>query len=429
MSQMHKIIIFVFLIVLNVAVAQANDHWSVQGVSPYQQLSRTLFYARLVSTKGISAEELLEGNVAFQLDVVVSEKSLSARRWRSLFMEGVMINHQLDQLAGYTADLNQMMRKFTLRLKKGDLLEVQYHPVNGSRVRLNGIDFGAFEQAQFSLLLLRGWVGDVPLSTGFKKALFSDRSAAIQAEMDSFALTPERRAATSQALRDKAANTSVVSGAVTSTATTKLSKSTAPTPKVLPPITVAVTQPERLSAPVAVSRTPVQPVAKAPASTSNNSSSASIKTAAKKPAQKVEESKPSSVKPLQESVPVVSSVQTEMNVQKPEDTTDVVDVMNEEVLRLRQEYYRKLVASVSAKKAIPFKAFQRGWKGEVRIEVTINRIGEVQNVTVLEPSRYDLFNEQAVIAAETAQPLPEMPTKIQGEQFTFSVPLSYSFIK
>lgn len=427
MSKMHKIIIFVCLLVLTASVAQANDHWSVQGVSPYQQLSRTLFYARLVSTQGISAEELLKGDIAFQLDVVVSEKSLSARRWRNLFMEGVMINHPLDQLAGYTADLNQMMSKFTLRLKKGDLLEVQYHPVNGSRVRLNGIDFGKFEQAQFSLLLLRGWVGDVPLSTGFKKALFSDRSATIQAEMDSFALTQERRAATSRALLGKTGDTSVAGGAVTSTAITKPPKNAVTAIKIQPSIAVAVTQPERLStATAAVS----QPAVKVSASTSNTSSPASVKTGAKKSAQKVEQL-PNPEKPVQKPEPVVSSAQIDSSVQEPEDEgiNDVVDVMNEEILRLRQEYYRKLVASVNAKKAIPFKAFQRGWKGEVRIEVTINRIGEVLEVTVLEPSRYDLFNEQAVTAAETAQPLPEMPAKIQGEQFTFSVPLSYSFIK
>lgn len=424
MSQMHKILLFAFFLVLSSTSALANDHWSVLGVSPYQQLSRTLFYARLVSKQDISAGDLLKGDTAFQLDVVVSGKSLSARRWRNLLMEGVMINHQLDQLSSYTDDLNKMMGKFTFRLKKGDKFEVQYHPVNGSRVKLNGFDFGDFKQPQFSLLLLRGWAGDVPLSTGFKKALFSDQSRDTQIEMDSFSLTDERREVTSRALSGKPPQAKVA--AKTQAPSVTEAKKTTPivAPKITTPITVAVAKPDRLSTPAAT-EAPVKvdlPEAKASTAPAQNAE------------QKSEKSKANQLKSPEAKTPPTSSLASADLVRdsqetEDEETAEVVDVMNEELLRLRQDYYRKLVAGVSAKKAIPFKAFQRGWKGEVRIEVTINRVGEVLEATVLEPSRYELFNEQAITAAKSAQPLPEMPTEIQGEKFTFSVPLSYSFIK
>ncbi len=426
MSKMHKILLFTFFLILSSTSALANDHWSVLGVSPYQQLSRTLFYARLVSKQDISAEDLLKGDTAFQLDVVVSGKSLSARRWRNLLMEGVMINHQLDQLSSYTDDLNKMMGKFTFRLKKGDKFEVQYHPVNGSRVKLNGFDFGDFKQPQFSLLLLRGWIGDVPLSSGFKKALFSDQSRDIQAEMDSFSLTAERREVTSRALSGKPPQAKVAAKTKMQAPSVTEAKKTTPivASKIATPIAVAVAKPDRLSTPAAT-EAPVKvdlPEAKASTASAQNTEENS------------EKSQANELKPPEAKTPPTSSLASadlDRDSQETEDeeSAEVVDVMNEELLRLRQDYYRKLVAGVSAKKAIPFKAFQRGWKGEVRIEVTINRIGEVLEATVLEPSRYELFNEQAITAAKSAQPLPEMPTEIQGEKFTFSVPLSYSFIK
>ncbi|MGH1373098.1 MAG: TonB family protein [Cellvibrionaceae bacterium] len=414
MSPMHKILSLALLLLLASSNLRANEHWSRLGLSSYEQLSRTLFYAGLTSKRGINADELLQGDVAFQLDVVISSKSLSARRWRNLLMEGVMINHPADQLSSYADDLNQMMSQFTFRLRQGDRFAVQYHPVNGSKIRLNGLDLGRFEQPQFSLLLLRGWVGDVPLSTDFKVSLFSDQSSDIQTQMDSLTVTAERRAETSRALTG---NTGAIKAAKNQPAEIKVAPKK-PSVSALPvntSIAVTVVKPEPLAASVEAEKNS-QAVNSEP-----NGSSAPL------------------AQPLPEAEAAVAASSNERSAQSRERVSDtdidepanedIVEVMSEELLRLRQNYYRQLVAAVNAKKAIPFKAFQRGWKGDVRIEVSINRLGEVLEVTILEPSRYPLFNEQAITAAKTAEPLPEIPGEIRDENFTFSVPLSYTFIR
>lgn len=411
MSQVYKILSFLFVFSITSTSVDANEHWTALGAASYQQLSRTLFYARLVSQQGITAETLLQGEVAFQLEVVVASKSLSARRWRNLLMEGALINHPSNELSRYTDDLNQTMKKLTLRLKKGDSFEVQYHPINGSRIRLNGFDFGDFKQPKFSLLLLRGWVGNIPLSTEFKRALFSDRSAHVQTQMDSLPLTAERRAMTSSRLSDQA--TRAKASAYSASVAVKKTPQSISAPQVAKPITVAVAQPERLPEAIApvVSQPNISPATKG----ISNDSVTSIA--------------PQSVL----STPPSLSSTPDALVEDVDDITsedeETVDIMSEELLRVRQDYYRELVRAVTAHKTIPYRAFQRGWKGDVRIEVTINRTGKVLNVTILEPSRYDLFNEQAITAVNKAQPLPEMPAAMQDKQLSFSVPLSYTFMK
>jgi len=418
------------------SLSSANDSWKLLGVAQYEQLNRTLLIARLkVTDTSATADALLAGKIAFRLEVTIVARSVSARRWRNLWMEGVMINHQLDQLPPHTNDINTLMSSLSHRLKKSDRFEVVYQPERGSQVILNDVALGPFKEAQFAVLLLRGWIGDVPLSSSFKQSLMSNQSEDWNRQMDALTLSTERQQETA----------TLLSGNVAQTGIKKIKPEPLKKEPRLVAVETAVTKPT-----VAKSNRQVVARPTAPLSTDPQGPMSSVEDAVSELATNTPKASPNnpqlvrelaaptepiltvsdSVAASQPAVEKAVNVDADSSANSPQapSSEGVIRVLDEDLLRLRQEYYQTLVAKVEAKKAIPFRAFQRRWKGNVRVQVTIDRLGKVLDSVLLEVSRHELFNQQALTAVKDAEPLPEMPVEITGNEFTFSVPLSYTFI-
>ncbi len=406
-----------------------SDSWSLLGVAHYEQLNRTLLIARLnVKDTSVTADTLLAGKDAFRLEVAIATRSVSARRWRNMWMEGVMINHQLDQLSTYTHDINSLMASLSQRLKMADRFQLEYHPETGSQVILNDVALGPFKETQFAVLLLRGWIGNVPLSSGFKKSLLSDKSEEWNQQMNALALSTARRQETVKLLAGKstkATDQTIKSAAVEKASLAANAKPTLTTPTLAKPeiqvIAPAVVEPKDRVA------TPMVETATDQVSSQDQSSSGKQPTDLGDNTQTEFVADTSAPEAIEQAASDDAEVGLD-NLQESPSADEVANVLDEDLLRLRQEYYQTLVAKVEAKKAIPFKAFQRRWKGNVRIQVTIDRLGRVLESVLLETSRHKLFNDQALTAVKNAEPLPEIPAEIEGNEFTFSVPLSYTFI-
>src|SRR5690606_26431291 len=99
--------------------------------------------------------------------------SISARAINSMWIEGMAINNPsaaLEAEANNLATLNNMIRR---RLREGDVLTFDAEPGNGMKVSLNGVQLGHIESNNFFNMLLRTWIGSIPLSTEFRASLMA----------------------------------------------------------------------------------------------------------------------------------------------------------------------------------------------------------------------------------------------------------------
>lgn len=73
----------------------------------------------------------------------------------------------------------------------------------------------------------------------------------------------------------------------------------------------------------------------------------------------------------------------------------------------------------------PKRAQERGQEGSVRLSVTIDSQGQVKDVQPLQESRYTSLNREAREAVRRASPFPAVPPQLAGEDYQFTVPISF----
>ena len=92
----------------------------------------------------------------------------------------------------------------------------------------------------------------------------------------------------------------------------------------------------------------------------------------------------------------------------------------------RELYKSRLVAHLYKSLEYPEKDKRARKEGSLKLQVTINRQGElVGDVVLAEKSRYATLDFAAKTAAKLAQPYPAMPADVQGDSFQFDVPVLF----
>ncbi len=384
----------------------------INGISVHSEFNKERFIGALYSeTLSTDASAILQSTEAKRLELRITAKRLSARRLSKMWIEGMAINNSGATLS----EQAQNMVKFTSLIKQklvaGDHLVIDYVPGEGTKVRANDTELGTIESDAFFNLLLRTWIGSVPLSSDFRAAMLTagDVDGDLLARFEAIQPSENRLNAFAEpvAKPKKSVPAAMIAAA-------------SPTPAVSQPV---ISAPALVQAPtLAQAPSLPQPEIEAPAEPTPGTT-------------------PAESTPAEEVAATDAPIMSEDEVFGDEATLDEDALLDEEEadedlplltaesLLSRQLYHSKLLKWTYKYIRYPKRAVSRGHEGSVRLTVTIDREGNVQNVAEMENSKHSTLNKEALKAVGRATPFPPVPEDVVGTDFEFSLPIVFRLPK
>lgn len=375
----------------------------MNGLAAHSELGKEHFIAALYTDSlSTTPNTLLSANEQKRMELRITTKRLSSRRLNSLWIEGMAINVPGSLLTKHAENMVKFAAMFRGKLAAGDNLSIAVAPGEGTSVTLNGVELGHIHADGFFELLLRTWIGSVPLSSDFREQILKagDVDPALLARYEALSPDAERIAAIN-AWTQPSPNTKPKKP-TSQVAATAL-------PQVTPPRLVpapSLSAPRAVEAPAATPAPPVANPAATPTATNVTQSQPELAAAADTDVTPAE-SAPSETAEQDEEVPQLTA----------------------ETLLNRQLYHSKLLKWTYKYLSYPRRALKRGQQGSVRLTVVIDREGNVQEVTAVEESRFALLNREALGAVKRAEPFPPVPDTVSGERFEFSLPIVFRLPK
>ncbi len=390
-----------FLLSSFVTALSAHAEPVLNGIAPFQQLGKDRFVAALYSDSLTdNANEILDTTQQRSMELRITADELSPRRLNRLWIEGMAINnppHLLTKEADNMVSFTQLIKD---KLHRGDSLRLDYRVGAGTEVKVNSVSVGNLPGDQFFDLLLRTWIGSIPLSSTFKNQLLASGNVDDDILNLYNSITPaaERQDIVKQwnkAKQEKAAAQKAAKPNKTDVAPEIAKPSLALVPAVKAPVTIA--------SPTEAKPTPqpLKPQAEAP------------------PKPKV------AAQPAAEAKPTLAKAPTKVETQNDEEDEDDTEVLTAASLLDQQRYHSELLRWCYKYLKYPPKAASRNQQGSVRLSVSIDRKGNVTKVNAEEESPYNLLNKEALSAVERANPFPPVPDSIKGERYSFSLPIVF----
>lgn len=384
----------------------------LNGVAMYSELGSEKFMAGLYSTAlSGSANDILASDSEKRIEVRVVDERLSTRRFKRMWIEGIAINSSTTELETHAENMAKFSNMLKVRMKRGDVFSIEKKS-EFINVALNGTSLGELDDPVFFDLLLRTWIGFVPLSSDFRDNLLKQGSIKpeLLSRFEQIQPTPERVAAIEAAIANKLEEDNLQLAEADGEAQDKPKARIALKPD---PVKVAVAAP-----------------AVAP-SVSGGSQSAKKEVAAKEP-EKTPEPVKVAAAPKPKSLPKPKPVDVALPPRQEELDESIFDdeeadvELTAEGLLIQQLYYSRLANYTQNFARYPRIAMERGREGSLLIRVTINREGQVKSTEFIEETESYSLNKEAKRAVKRASPFPAMPTEITGEEFSFMFRLTFN---
>lgn len=372
--------------------------------SALTQAQQPMFAARLTTPATPNAADLLNRTPVASMEYRIVSDRLNNRRFFKLMADAIAVNTDAKTLAKNATYISRSRAAVAVELEPGDAIQYRFDGQKTVTLSLNGIELAKYEAPDFFRMLLATWIGEVPISSRFKREILGQDKPEgdVVAWFNDNQPSDNRIAAVRAALVPPAAPVEAAPAVVAAVTTAAVAA-----PKAAP-------QPKPMPAPK---------VSAAPTPTPKP-------TQAAKPLPKPEpkpEPKPTQVA---KSVPAATPVAAATPAAKPAVAKAApVKVLTEEeearLLLLRQEYLKTLNREINTHKHIPQRAFTRRAEGSVRLAIALDSNGKLLRVEVVEPSKHAMFNEQALEAVGNAQPFPPPPSDLETDPFEFETTLYY----
>ena len=155
-------------------ICSVNAAPQLNGMAVHNELSEDQFIAAVYSeTLTKDAKTLLLKNEDKVMELHVLAPTLYARRFKRLWIEGIAINAGDTDLKNHAQNLADFSNWLRIKLKAGDILKIERLTGKGTKLSINNSVLGTIADDHFFDLLLRTWIGPVPLSTDFKLNLLA----------------------------------------------------------------------------------------------------------------------------------------------------------------------------------------------------------------------------------------------------------------
>ena len=76
-------------------------------------------------------------------------------------------------------------------------------------------------------------------------------------------------------------------------------------------------------------------------------------------------------------------------------------------------------------RSYPRLAQMRGWQGQVEVRVHVAKKGSVIDVVITRSSGFEVLDRQALEMVKLADPLPDLPKSLKGQEFTLDIPITF----
>lgn len=369
----------------------------LNGIGVHQELGREVFIGALYSESLSNDADTLMNNVQpmrMELKIVAPE-GLTTRRFSRMWIEGMAVNSKADVLTAQADNMVKFDGLFKGRFLKDDFISFTNNPGKGVDIAVNGVLLGNIGDNAFFSMLLSTWIGKIPLSSDYRDSLLKvgDVDAGLRSRFTTISpaatRTAEVRAWTGAQVEVK---TAAVSSSSKSSASAKVEVAAVAKTE-LPKLEVPALEKPALDIPVPV-------------------------TQAEKPAPIAAVTASTPAKPV-----VVAAAA------KVEEEEEEGPALTAQSLLARQFYVSDAIKKIRGKTKYPQRALDRDQEGSVRVAIVIDREGTVLSTNILETSKFDLLNKEALEAIKRSAPFPALPAEIAGARFEFTVPMRWTLPK
>lgn len=369
----------------------------LNGIGVHQELGREVFIGALYSESLSNDPDTLINNVQpMRMELkIVAPDGLTTRRFSRMWIEGMAVNSKADVLTAQADNMVKFDGLFKGRFLKDDSISFTNNPGKGVDIAVNGVLLGNINDNAFFSMLLSTWIGKIPLSSDYRDSLLKvgDVDAGLRSRFSAVSpaatRTAEIKTWTGAQVEVK---TAAVSSASKSSASAKVETATVVAKTELPKLEVPALEKPALDIPV-------------PA------------TQAEKPAPVAAATASTPAKPV-----VVAAA-------KVEEEEEEGPALTAQSLLARQFYVSDAIKKIRSKTKYPQRALDRDQEGSVRVAIVIDREGTVLSTNILETSKFDLLNKEALEAIKRSAPFPALPAEIAGSRFEFTVPMRWTLPK
>lgn len=450
------------------------------GMAEYKRLNRSEFIAELsvpeewVAQGAELAQRLIETNMPAQMKMTVTAQRLSARNFVNRWLEGMAVNNKANTLALEKETIQAFASAFKGRLLKGDRVIIS-RKSNDLNVLVNGVSILSIPSKQGFSLLLSTWIGDVPLSSNFRRGILGqDSYGELMLRAEHLSVLPHRERAirswvevTSSLQAHGENSNSGIGPSENEIPLAPVSQESADLPtepsepqegsdngidtasgenmraaaRTVKPKAQQLKIPELIDQ-LSASR----PSSKLGADRKGGIDAPPSRSMTKKPTSlsgeisDVRASRPKSLPPKSDTSVVAaksapnSSAKEQLAANSPQSTLSTPASGNlgesdlsfaPERLLEYQQYYSRMSKSVNVHRNLPRSALVRRISGEVRVAVKLDRTGRVLSQSLVSPSRHKVLNKQAMEAVTLASPFDPVPESITGDNLVFDVLVVY----
>lgn len=381
---------------------------SLQGIALHRELGQDQFLGALYSdTASDDVEVILDPRIAKRMELkVIARDGIVAGRFSRMWIEGAAINNSIELLTEQANNMLIFDQMFRGRLEENDHVVIDYLPATGVDVYLNSILLGNIASDNFLPLLLRSWIGRVPLSSRYRDELLSfntidsalmQRYQHLEPRLSRIAIARDWVAAKAQ---EVLASEVALSASDVEADLSKVAEVPAPVSMKPAPVLAIVATPVVEKSVVAKSALP---------------ESESIK-------QKLPEKELPETITHQESLAVLASQAKAREIDNENDRP----VLTTQTLLAQQMYISEALQRIYTNVTYPRRAQQLRQAGSVKIRVVIHSNGDLKQLQLLEESDFSLLNHATLVAVRSAAPFPALPDSIAGRDIEFSVPVKFS---
>jgi len=300
------------------------------------------------------------------------------------------VNSKVDVLTAQADNMVKFDGLFKGRFQKNDFISFINNPGKGVDVAVNGVLLGNIGDNEFFSMLLSTWIGKIPLSSDYRDSLLKvgDVDAGLRGRYSAISTTAARTAEIKAWTGTQVEVKTAEASSAKSSAKAKTETAVVAKPEV-PKFDVPTIEKPTLNIPI--------PTTQAEKASSVATVAATSSAAAK---------------------PVAATLAEEDEEEGP--------ALTAQTLLARQFYVSDAIKKIRSKTRYPQRALDRGQAGSLRVAIVIDRQGNVLSSNLLESSKFDMLNKEALDAIQRSAPFPPLPVEIAGARFEFTVPMRWA---
>lgn len=356
----------------------------LNGMAIHVDLGKEQFIGALYSTPlSDNPDKLLANTQAMRMELkIISPDGVTTRRFSRWWIEGMAINNSAALLTEQADNMVKFDGLFKGRFAPNDTIAFISEPGKGVNITINDVLLGNIASDKFFSMLLRTWIGKVPLSSDYKDGILKNGnvSAELKSRFDKIKPSKERTT--------EVAGWSKIKSAADLAAEKEKEK-------------------------------------EAKEAAAKSSSTSSVDSAKQLAAQKAEQAKAEAAAKLAAQKAATPVVATTAATAAAANDDDEKPALTAQTLLARQFYVSDQLKKVYANVRYPKKALEKEQSGSVRLTVVINRQGNLISATIAQASEFEILNEAALEAVNKTT-FTAIPDAITGSTFEFNAPLRFT---